>query len=356
MKQFISAAIVCVFALAACTTPFKKAKDGSEYKVIVNKDGKRLATGNFLQMNVTAKYGDSVLYSTNDEGMPQFGMYDTANFPPPYKEAFKVLHKGDSVVIRVSTDSIMAKGQGAPFMKKGKYIYQMYTVVNFYTTKEQVDSVQKIFLPIAKAKAAKKQLEMVEKNLAENKAQIESDSKIIEAYLAKNNIKATKTKWGTYVATTTEGTGEKLTSNDVASVNYTGKTFDSSKVFDSNTDPKFNHVEPYDVSLNQFSGIIVGWPDALLQMKKGEKATVYIPSTLAYGKDGRAPEIKGNSILVFDMEVVNVLTEEQMMAKQAAMQQQQEAMQRAMQQQQQQQAQGQGNGAQNAPTPPVNKK
>jgi len=128
-----------------------------------------------------------------------------------------------------------------------------------------------------------------------------------------------------------KGTGAQLTKNDVASVNYTGKTFDSSKVFDSNTDPAFKHVQPYDVPLGQLGGVILGWPDALLQMKRGTKATVYIPSSLAYGKDGRQPEIKGDAILVFDMEVVGVSSEAEMMAKQEAQQkQQQEAQQRMM--------------------------
>lgn len=156
----------------------------------------------------------------------------------------------------------------------------------------------------------------MEKELAANKAQLDADSKAIEAYLSANNIKATKTKWGTYVAVQTEGTGATLTTKDVASVNYTGKTFDSSRVFDSNTDPKFKHVTPYDVPLGQLGGVILGWNDALLQLKKGAKAIVYIPSSLGYGKQGRMPEIKPDQILVFDMEVVDAISEEAKMAKQ----------------------------------------
>jgi FKBP-type peptidyl-prolyl cis-trans isomerase len=321
MKQFFYAAFICGLALSACTTPFKKAKDGSEYKVISTKKGAKLVTGNYLEMNVLAKYKDSVLFSTLDEGMPQYGLYDTAQFPVPFKEAFKNLHVGDSVVLRVSTDSILAKGQAAPFLKKGQFIYQSYTVTNFYKTKEQVDSAQKTHMAEAKAKGNKKQLVQIEKDLASNKAQIEKDCKIIDEYLAKNNIKATKTSWGTYVAIITEGTGEKLTTDDVASVNYTGKTFDSSKVFDSNTDPAFKHVQPYDVSVGQLSGIILGWPDALKQMKKGTKATLYIPSSLSYGKAGNPQAgIGPDGILVFDMEVVNVSSEKEMMAKEEEMQ------------------------------------
>src|SRR5882724_8736619 len=130
MKQFFNVAVICTIALAACTTPFKKAKDGTLYKVISKNSGTRLIAGNYMEMNVLTTYKDSVLGSTYEEGMPQFGLYDTANFPIPYKEIFKSIHVGDSIVIKTSTDSILAKSQGQapPFLKKGQFIIQHYTI------------------------------------------------------------------------------------------------------------------------------------------------------------------------------------------------------------------------------------
>lgn len=318
MKKYINAAVICAVALTACTTPFKKAKDGSEYKVISSGKGLKAVTGNFMELSSTAKYKDSILMSTAEDGMPQYGTYDTAAFPVPYKEAFANIRVGDSIVLRMSTDSIIKKGQAMPFMTKGQFIYQTYKILGIYATREQADSAQKSHVKEATAKASIKQQKAIEKVLAENKVQIDADCKQIDEYLAKNNIKATKTKWGTYVSIQTEGTGNQLGAKDIASVNYTGKTFDSSRVFDSNTDPKFNHVAPYDVPLNMLAEVIPGWTDALLQMKKGTKATVYIPSTLGYGKNGRSPQIAPNTILVFDMEVVGVSTEEEAAAKREA--------------------------------------
>jgi FKBP-type peptidyl-prolyl cis-trans isomerase len=316
MKKIIYVSVICAVAMAACTTPFKKAKDGSQYKVISDGKGLKAEVGNYLELNVVAKYKDSLLFDTREEGMPQYGPYDTTNMPSPFKEAFRELHIGDSIVIKVSTDSILAKGQAAPFIKKGQFIYQTYKLVNIYKTKEQVDSAQKTHMKGAMEKAYQKQLVQVEKDLTANKAQIEKDSKVIEAYLAKNNIKAAKTKWGTYVAIATEGTGAQLTSKDVATVNYSGHVLDSTNLFDSNVDPKFGHTQPYDVSLGQLGAVILGWTDALQQMKKGTKAQVFIPSSLGYGKQGRQPGINPDQILVFDMEVVDAISEEAKQAKQ----------------------------------------
>ena len=324
MKKTVNAALICIVALAACTTPFKKAKDGSEYKIISKSKGAKVIIGNFLEMNSVATYKDSILSSSFEDGMPQYILYDTASFPPPFKEVLQNIHVGDSIVLKISTDSIIAKAQGQapPFMKKGQFIYQSLTIVNVFTTREQMDSAQKIHLPVAQARALKKQEALILKDLAANKAQIDADSKLIEAYLAKNNIKATKTKWGTYVAILTEGTGEKITTADIATVNYTGKTLDSGKVFDSNIDPKFNHVQPLDVNMGQMGSVILGWTDALLQFKKGTKATIFVPSTLGYGKGGNGAMIRPNENLIFDMEVKDAMSEGAYMAKQEAMQQQ----------------------------------
>jgi FKBP-type peptidyl-prolyl cis-trans isomerase FkpA len=188
-------------------------------------------------------------------------------------------------------------------------------------------------MKVAKERGYKKQLVQIDKVLAENKDQIAKDSKIIEDYLAKNNIKATKTKWGSYIVVQNEGTGPNITNADIATVNYSGHTLDSGKVFDSNTDPKFNHVAPLDVDMTILGGdrgVILGWTDVLLQMKKGSKVTAYLPSTLGYGKNGRQPEIRPNEILVFDIEVVDITDEAGMKARQEELQKKQMAEQQRM--------------------------
>jgi hypothetical protein len=119
---------------------------------------------------------------------------------------------------------------------------------------------------------------------------------------------------GTYVQVIQPGTGALLDTSVVAKVNYTGMTMDG-KVFDSNTDPSKGHVEPFLVNLTNDkslgSPVINGWYDGLKMLSKGAKAKFFIPSTLAYGKQGAGADIKPNSILMFDIDVVDVLSKEQ---------------------------------------------
>ena len=335
---YLMAAIVLFAAGCADNTPFKKAPDGSEYKIIVNPKGKKAVAGNFMQLNILAKYKDSVLFSSIENSTPRFIPFDTAQLPVFFRD----IHEGDSLVLRVSTDTLIKHGQNAPFMKKNEYINQYFKVVKLFPTREAVEMEAKSYEAVAKSKMYKKALDQINKELEKNAPQQKTDDQIITSYLAKNNIKANKTEWGTYVSITTPGTGNNLTEKDVAVVNYTGKTLKDS-VFDSNTDKKFGHTQPYDVDLGEFS-VIPGWIDGLKLMNKGSKGIIIIPSTLGYGKNGSPPRIGPNEILVFNIEVADVITQDQYNARQMEKQNQMrqlQNMQRQMQQQQQQQQPGQ---------------
>jgi FKBP-type peptidyl-prolyl cis-trans isomerase len=51
--------------------------------------------------------------------------------------------------------------------------------------------------------------------------------------------------------------------------------------------------------------VIRGWTEGLSLLGEGGKATLYIPSDLAYGERGNRA-IAPNSVLIFDVEVLKV--------------------------------------------------
>lgn len=105
------------------------------------------------------------------------------------------------------------------------------------------------------------------------------------------------------VTTTKEGTGVAAVAGDTVSMNYTGMLTNGT-VFDSNVDPKFQHVEPFSFTLGQ-NMVIQGWEQGVLGMKAGEKRHFVIPSSLAYGPTGQGP-IPPNATLMFDVELVSI--------------------------------------------------
>ena len=102
-----------------------------------------------------------------------------------------------------------------------------------------------------------------------------------------------------YLITQANESGQTVNAGDMIKVHYTGKLLDG-KVFDSSTgkDP---------IQFNVGTGrVIPGWDEGLQLLKVGEKATLIIPSNLAYGERGGGP-IPPNSTLKFDVELVEVV-------------------------------------------------
>jgi len=53
--------------------------------------------------------------------------------------------------------------------------------------------------------------------------------------------------------------------------------------------------------------VIKGWTEALLLMPKGSKWQLFIPHYLAYGARGSPPGIGPNEVLIFEVEVLDIL-------------------------------------------------
>jgi FKBP-type peptidyl-prolyl cis-trans isomerase len=109
---------------------------------------------------------------------------------------------------------------------------------------------------------------------------------------------------GLKITTLAAGKGAEAKNGDKVSVNYTGSLTDG-KVFDSNVDPKFGHVEPFAFVLGSHQ-VIAGWDEGVLGMKVGEKRRLVIPASLGYGDRGAGSVIPPNATLSFDVEVTAI--------------------------------------------------
>src|SRR5690606_32495047 len=146
--------------------------------------------------------------------------------------------------------------------------------------------------------------EMMAAQAAQAKVQQATDDSLLQAYFAEHHItNAKKTESGLYYVMHEAGTGNSPTTGQTVTVNYTGRDL-GGEVFDSNTDPAFHHVEPFSFPLGKRS-VIPGWDEGVALMKKGGKATFYLPSALAYGERGAGDKIPPNAILIFDIELID---------------------------------------------------
>jgi FKBP-type peptidyl-prolyl cis-trans isomerase FkpA/FKBP-type peptidyl-prolyl cis-trans isomerase FklB len=110
---------------------------------------------------------------------------------------------------------------------------------------------------------------------------------------------ATKTTSGIIIQTIKEGTGEKPQATDKVKVHYTGTLIDGT-VFDSSV----QRNAPATFPLN---GVVKCWTEGLQQIKVAGKAKLICPSELAYGDQGRPPQIKPGATLVFEVELLEIV-------------------------------------------------
>lgn len=96
-----------------------------------------------------------------------------------------------------------------------------------------------------------------------------------------------------------EGSGNAPIASNEVKVHYTGKLIDGS-VFDSSVE----RGQPASFVLNQ---VIPGWTEGLQLMKPGAKYEFTIPSELGYGLRGSPPVIPGGAVLIFEVELLEVM-------------------------------------------------
>ncbi|MFI5151977.1 MAG: FKBP-type peptidyl-prolyl cis-trans isomerase [Chitinophagales bacterium] len=276
--------VICVVlgAMSCMNQGLKRTKSGLLYKIISDGKGELVKKGQFLKLNFVQKLRDSVIYNSLD-GMPGYVQVDS--LAPDYSiaELFGMLRKGDSAIAIQLGDSIERKsGRPLPaFIKKKDKITLSFKVLDVFATED--------LLRLDREKEIQKERQ--------------KESTAIENYIQKNNIQAQKTAAGTFVVVKSAGDGPSVDSGKLVSVMYTGKSFPSGKVFESNISGA--HKDPIKFIIGQRNGMIKGWDDGLRMFRKGGKGTLYIPAYLAYDASP-GPDNKPFQNLIFDVEIADV--------------------------------------------------
>jgi FKBP-type peptidyl-prolyl cis-trans isomerase FkpA len=101
-----------------------------------------------------------------------------------------------------------------------------------------------------------------------------------------------------------EAEGEKPVYNSIVRVHYIGTFLDGSP-FDSSGDEAGSYI-PLEM-------VIPGWTEGLMLMSAGSTYRLFIPSRLAYGREGIPPIIPPYSALIFTVELLEILEDEGML-------------------------------------------
>ncbi len=99
-----------------------------------------------------------------------------------------------------------------------------------------------------------------------------------------------------------EGSGKTVVKGALIATQYTG-TLEDGTVFDSS----WERGKPFQCVIGT-GRVIKGWDQGLMGMKVGGKRQLRVPSRLAYGERSMGAHIKPHSNLLFEIELLEVLT------------------------------------------------
>lgn len=126
--------------------------------------------------------------------------------------------------------------------------------------------------------------------------QLSQDIIDIKQWLADRNLDAQATATGLHFIHEKEGVGANPGKNSKVTVHYKGYYLDGT-VFDQS-----KAGQPVSFFLYE---VIKGWQEGIPLMKKGGKATLLIPSGLAYGPQPPHPSIRPNAVMIFEVELLD---------------------------------------------------
>lgn len=96
-----------------------------------------------------------------------------------------------------------------------------------------------------------------------------------------------------------EGTGPIPKATDTVKAHYAGSLIDGTEF-----DNSYKRGEPLTIPVG---GVIQGWVEALQLMPVGSKWKLFIPSNLGYGDRGAGGAIPGGAVLIFDIELIDIV-------------------------------------------------
>ena len=313
MKAFLNlfflaalASPLCLRAQAPTPPGFERGPGGTEYRLFRRDAAGRYApralapagdapyasrVGQLLLVHVQYRTDrDSVLMDSRQQQPEPVPIPLGPTLPKGgLEEAVSLLLPGDSAIFRFNADTVFARSLRQPvppFIQRAGNALRVTVVARELLTPEQMRARME---NLAKARAAK---------------QLAQDDAAIQAYLKKNKLtaKAKKTPGGTWYVVTTPGKGLPPKKGQTVSVTYRGTVLATGQEFDSSAK---HGGTPFDFTLGA-GQVIKGWDQGIAVLPKGSKATLLIPSPLAYGERGAGGDIPPNAPLRFDVELVGV--------------------------------------------------
>jgi len=284
MKKVFVNSLVFVMLVAltflACSSKYAgydKTATGLYYKLFkVSKDTIKPKIGDWVSLTMKYTYKDSTLFDSKQAmGSPVRFQLPVSDFKGDIYEGIAMLSPGDSADFIINADSLFKKTFRQP--TRPAFI-DTNSVIHFYITLLTVDSPETLM---------KKEVESLKKYVEEKK--------ITVAPLAS----------GLYFVETTAGKGAKIDSGVWVKAHFKVSLIDGKQIFssyDRGEPMQFEYGKRFDTP---------GFEEGISKMTKGGKATLVVPSKIAFGEMGRGAMVPPYSTIIYEVEVVDVMSKAQ---------------------------------------------
>jgi FKBP-type peptidyl-prolyl cis-trans isomerase len=245
--------------------------------------GKKPVAGDMCSVFLTVKQLDGKELYTNFDGDPldvEFGKeFDTDGF----MEGLGLMREGGKALLIVPSEIGVGPG--------GKDGVPSFTTITYEVKLDKIKTLEQVKKERAQQKRLKEQQDQERKDAEQSR---------IDAYLRGNEIQTTPLASGLYFIEKEKGEGPFPVDGDKVKVHYILHTTEG-KLLQSSYDQN----QTFDFELGT-GAVIQGWEEAIRLMKKGSKATIIVPSKLAYGSRDRGRDMPAYTPLVFDLELMDI--------------------------------------------------
>lgn len=285
MNKYSYAFIGLLMLSMACGKKEKETPSGLKYTVLQAGDGVLPKTDSIIVFDWELRdSNDSVWQETFKNGIPgaaQIADSSQLSDEDGLTQMLRMLSKGDSVRTEMSVQEYFTK-RGGPVPP------QIDSTLNItFTIKVKEILAQDKFQTFMEAELKKREVRIFKR-----------DQQDIGDYLAEKKLTALQDTSGLQYIIHSSGDGKKPSLDDCVEVKYKGTFLKTGEVFDQ--------AERIAFPLN---GVIAGWKLGIPLLGKGDSATFYIPSKLAYGPQGYPGAIPPDMILIFNVTLLDVKEE-----------------------------------------------
>ncbi|MFM2135201.1 MAG: hypothetical protein RL021_601 [Bacteroidota bacterium] len=290
MKRILTITTI-FFTLLSCRDSREHVTDsGLRYLLYTDGKGKKPVMGDYVTMELVCHTDDTVMIDTRKLGTPFRLQLKTIPFVGSYEEGLLLLGVGDSATFFVSADSLYESlfadvkqvRQSDTKLKPGSFV--QYDV--------KVLKVQ----PYSEAE--------IEMQMQYSKLQ-RQEKKVLTEFIERNKIDASPDSNGLYKIMTVQGSGLRIDTGKSVTVYYRSRLMDGSLISATEKGKPMRFVP----GRNE---VLKGWEIAFRNARVGDRFSLIMPSSLAYGETGLKDATTAKyivppySTLIFDIAIDGV--------------------------------------------------